>query len=174
LSTTLSKIWLSVRPFFRSFDHNSLVSRPFLARKVSHRSSHHVLWNGHRSGQFDSALGLVNGPVKPWSNLVKFRQSPPNSGEMGPGLHFEGFWARWVLVGSETARSNLGQTLVKLGQTWSTLVKLGQTSGNMSQDLLLGSYLMWRALRRIRLGSVRAVSICVPTPEKIPGVKMGL
>uniref|UniRef100_A0A2N9GD00 Aminotransferase-like plant mobile domain-containing protein n=1 Tax=Fagus sylvatica TaxID=28930 RepID=A0A2N9GD00_FAGSY len=85
-------------------------------------------------------FGLVNGPVKPWSNLVNlghFGQSPPNSGEMGPGLHFEGFWARWVLVGSETARSNLGQTLVKLGQTWSTLVKLGQTSGNMSRTFFL-------------------------------------
>uniref|UniRef100_A0A2N9FQ75 Uncharacterized protein n=1 Tax=Fagus sylvatica TaxID=28930 RepID=A0A2N9FQ75_FAGSY len=29
-----------------SFDHNSLVSRPFLARKVPNRSSHHALQNG--------------------------------------------------------------------------------------------------------------------------------
>jgi dihydroxyacetone kinase len=36
----------SVGPFFRSFDHKSLVSRPFSARKVSNRSSHHVLQNG--------------------------------------------------------------------------------------------------------------------------------
>uniref|UniRef100_A0A2N9HF55 Uncharacterized protein n=1 Tax=Fagus sylvatica TaxID=28930 RepID=A0A2N9HF55_FAGSY len=70
-----------------SFDHNSLVSRPFLARKVSNRSSHHVLRNGPGAGQFNSAYGLVNGPVKPWSNLVnlEFGQSPPNSGKCIPG-----------------------------------------------------------------------------------------
>uniref|UniRef100_A0A2N9G674 Uncharacterized protein n=1 Tax=Fagus sylvatica TaxID=28930 RepID=A0A2N9G674_FAGSY len=33
-------------PYAKGFDHNSLVSRPFLARKVSNRSSHHVLQNG--------------------------------------------------------------------------------------------------------------------------------
>uniref|UniRef100_A0A2N9I1T2 Uncharacterized protein n=1 Tax=Fagus sylvatica TaxID=28930 RepID=A0A2N9I1T2_FAGSY len=57
-------------PYAKGFDHNSLVSRPFLARKVLNRSSHRALQNGQGSGQFDSAFGLVNGPVKPWSNLV--------------------------------------------------------------------------------------------------------
>uniref|UniRef100_A0A2N9F738 CCHC-type domain-containing protein n=1 Tax=Fagus sylvatica TaxID=28930 RepID=A0A2N9F738_FAGSY len=33
-------------PYAKGFDHNSLVSRPFLARKVPNRSSHHVLQNG--------------------------------------------------------------------------------------------------------------------------------
>uniref|UniRef100_A0A2N9HB65 Reverse transcriptase domain-containing protein n=1 Tax=Fagus sylvatica TaxID=28930 RepID=A0A2N9HB65_FAGSY len=95
------------------FDHNSLVSRPFLARKVSNRSSHHVLQNGQGSGQFDSAFGLVNGPVKPWSNL----------------------WDPSRV--RETAWSNLGQTWstpVKLGQP---LVKLGQTLGNVSRTFFL-------------------------------------
>uniref|UniRef100_A0A2N9J6D6 Uncharacterized protein n=1 Tax=Fagus sylvatica TaxID=28930 RepID=A0A2N9J6D6_FAGSY len=58
-------------PYAKGFDHNSLISRPFSTRKVPNRSSHHALQNGQGSGQFDSAFGLVNGPVKPWSNLVK-------------------------------------------------------------------------------------------------------
>uniref|UniRef100_A0A2N9H8A0 Uncharacterized protein n=1 Tax=Fagus sylvatica TaxID=28930 RepID=A0A2N9H8A0_FAGSY len=75
-------------PHAKGFDHNSLVSRPFLARKVSNRSSHHVLQNGQGAGQFDSAFGLVNGPVKPWSNLVNLGQtwskSSPNPGKCIP------------------------------------------------------------------------------------------
>jgi hypothetical protein len=55
---------------------------------------------------------------------------------MCPEPHFEGFWAWWTLVGLETARSNLGQTLVNLGQTWSTLIKLGQTSPNSGKCIL--------------------------------------
>uniref|UniRef100_A0A2N9GTD2 Aminotransferase-like plant mobile domain-containing protein n=1 Tax=Fagus sylvatica TaxID=28930 RepID=A0A2N9GTD2_FAGSY len=81
-------------PYAKGFDHNSLISRPFLARKAPNRSSHHALQNGQ---------GV---PSKLW--------------EMCPGPHFEGFWTWWTLVGLETARSNLGQTwstLVKLGQT---------------------------------------------------------
>uniref|UniRef100_A0A2N9J7Y3 Aminotransferase-like plant mobile domain-containing protein n=1 Tax=Fagus sylvatica TaxID=28930 RepID=A0A2N9J7Y3_FAGSY len=37
-------------PYAKGFDHNSLVSRPFSARKVSNRSSHHVLqqWSRER------------------------------------------------------------------------------------------------------------------------------
>uniref|UniRef100_A0A2N9EYX8 Uncharacterized protein n=1 Tax=Fagus sylvatica TaxID=28930 RepID=A0A2N9EYX8_FAGSY len=53
----------------------------------------------------------------------------------------------------------LGQTLVKLGQPWSNLVKVGQTSPN-SGKCAPGL--------RPEAGSVRAVSFCVPTPEKIP------
>uniref|UniRef100_A0A2N9IJU5 Aminotransferase-like plant mobile domain-containing protein n=1 Tax=Fagus sylvatica TaxID=28930 RepID=A0A2N9IJU5_FAGSY len=37
-------------PYAKGFDHNSLVSRPFSARKVSNRSSHHVLQNGPGAG----------------------------------------------------------------------------------------------------------------------------
>uniref|UniRef100_A0A2N9HYK2 Uncharacterized protein n=1 Tax=Fagus sylvatica TaxID=28930 RepID=A0A2N9HYK2_FAGSY len=119
-------------------------------------------------GQFDSAFGLVNGPVKPWSNLVELGQSSPNSWEMYPGLHFEGFWAWWVLVGLETAWSNLGQTLVNSSQTWSTLVKLGQTLGNVSRTFFLGVFDVDEPSSD-QAGLVRAASFCVPTPEKIPG-----
>uniref|UniRef100_A0A2N9J696 Uncharacterized protein n=1 Tax=Fagus sylvatica TaxID=28930 RepID=A0A2N9J696_FAGSY len=81
-------------PYAKGFDHNSLVSRPFLARKVSNRSSHHVLQNGQGAvssiqlsvwstvrsnlGQTWSNLG------QPWSNLVEFGQSSPKSGKCIP------------------------------------------------------------------------------------------
>jgi hypothetical protein len=179
LSTTLSKIWLSVGPFFRSFDHNSLVSRPFLARKVSNRSSHHVLRNG--TGAVSSIQLLVWSMVRSnlgqtWSTLVKLGQiwsKPSKLGEMDPGPHFEGFGAWLILVGLETAWSNLGQTSVNPSQTWSTLVKFGQTLGNVSRTFFLGVFDV-ASPSSDHAGSVRAVSICVPTPEKIPGVKMGL
>uniref|UniRef100_A0A2N9HJS5 Uncharacterized protein n=1 Tax=Fagus sylvatica TaxID=28930 RepID=A0A2N9HJS5_FAGSY len=99
-------------------------------------------------GQFDPAFGLVNGPVKPWSNLVnlgqtwsKLGQSSPNSWKCIPDYILKGFWARWVLVGSETARSNLGQTSVNPSQTWSNL-------GKCVPDLLPWEYLMWRSVVR--------------------------
>uniref|UniRef100_A0A2N9J6E8 Reverse transcriptase Ty1/copia-type domain-containing protein n=1 Tax=Fagus sylvatica TaxID=28930 RepID=A0A2N9J6E8_FAGSY len=97
------------------FDHNFLVSRPFWARKVSNRSSHYVLQNGQGSGQFDSVFrsGQQSGQTlvklgRIWSKLSKLW-------EMYPGPRFEGFWARWTLVGLGTARSNLGQTSVNPG-----------------------------------------------------------
>uniref|UniRef100_A0A2N9HAJ4 Uncharacterized protein n=1 Tax=Fagus sylvatica TaxID=28930 RepID=A0A2N9HAJ4_FAGSY len=131
-------------------------------------------------GQFDPVFGLVNGPVKPWSNLVNLGQtwsnlvkSSPNSWEMYPGPRFEGFWARWDPSRVETARSNLGQTLVNSGQTWSTLVKLGQTLGNVSRTFFWGVFDVMSP-RRIRPAWFGLPSFCVPTPEKIPGVKMGL
>uniref|UniRef100_A0A2N9HNB4 Integrase catalytic domain-containing protein n=1 Tax=Fagus sylvatica TaxID=28930 RepID=A0A2N9HNB4_FAGSY len=91
-------------------------------------------------GQFDPVFGLVNGPVKPWSNLVN------------------------------------------LGQTWSNLVKALQTLGNVSRTSFqgfLGKADPSRAGKQLvfdadepssdQTGLVRAVSFCVPTPEKIPG-----
>uniref|UniRef100_A0A2N9EQ80 Uncharacterized protein n=1 Tax=Fagus sylvatica TaxID=28930 RepID=A0A2N9EQ80_FAGSY len=116
-------------PYAKGFDHNSLVSRPFLARKVSNRSSHHILQNGQGGGQFDSAFGLVNGPVKPWSNLVNLGQTWSNlvKALQTPGnvsrTTFRGFLGHGgSLVGLETARSNLGQTLVNPSQTWKKVV----------------------------------------------------
>jgi hypothetical protein len=90
-----------------------------------------------------SIFGLVNGPVKPWSNLVNLGQTwskLSKLSEMYPRPHFKGSRVRWVLVGLETARSNLGQTLVNSSQTWSTLVKLGQTLGNVSRTFFLGVF----------------------------------
>jgi hypothetical protein len=78
---------------------------------VKKRSVRFSLWSGQRSGQTLVKLGRI------WSKLSKFW-------EMHPGPHFEGFWAWRTLVGSGTARSNLGQT-------WSTLVKLGQPWENL-------------------------------------------
>uniref|UniRef100_A0A2N9GGH6 Uncharacterized protein n=1 Tax=Fagus sylvatica TaxID=28930 RepID=A0A2N9GGH6_FAGSY len=105
----------------------------------------HFAQNLAKGGQFDPVFGLVNGPVKPWStwswsNLVELGQSSPNSWRCIPELHFKGFRVRWILVGSETARSNLGQTSVNPSQTWSTLVKLGRTSGNVSRTFFLGVF----------------------------------
>uniref|UniRef100_A0A2N9GK88 Uncharacterized protein n=1 Tax=Fagus sylvatica TaxID=28930 RepID=A0A2N9GK88_FAGSY len=156
-------------PYAKGFDHNSLVSRPFLARKVSNRSSHHVLQNGQGSGQFDSAFGLVNGPVKPWSNLVNLGQTWSNLVKALQTLGnvsrttFRGFLG---IAGPSRVRNGSvkpGQTSVNPGQTWSNLREM--CPGPSSWE-----YLMWRALRRIRPASVRAVSFCVPTPEKIPWV----
>uniref|UniRef100_A0A2N9HL03 Uncharacterized protein n=1 Tax=Fagus sylvatica TaxID=28930 RepID=A0A2N9HL03_FAGSY len=137
---------LSAQPYFVG-----LFSRAWPCTEASLGSQDMILANGGRrnvpyakgGGQFDPVFGLVNGPVKPWSNLVNlgqtwsFGQSSPNSWKCIPELHFKGFWARRTLVGLETARSNLGQTSVN---PWSTLVKLGQTLGNVSRTFFLGVF----------------------------------
>jgi hypothetical protein len=174
LSTTLSKIWLSVGPFFRSFDHNSLVSRPFLARKVSNRSSHHVLQNG--SGAVSSIQLSVWSTVRSnlgqtWSTLVKLGRIWSKLFkllEMDLGPHFEGFRALWILVGLETARSNPGQTSVIPSQTWSTLVKLGQTLRNVSRTFFLGVFDVAR-LRRITLALSGLSRLVCQHPRKSRG-----
>uniref|UniRef100_A0A2N9HZ18 Uncharacterized protein n=1 Tax=Fagus sylvatica TaxID=28930 RepID=A0A2N9HZ18_FAGSY len=100
-----------------------------------------------KGGQFDPVFGLVNGPVKPWSNLVNLGQTWSNLvkalqtlGNVSRTYISRVSGQRWVLVGLETARSNLGQTLVNSSQTWSTLVKLGQTLGNVSRTFFLGVF----------------------------------
>uniref|UniRef100_A0A2N9FVC9 Uncharacterized protein n=1 Tax=Fagus sylvatica TaxID=28930 RepID=A0A2N9FVC9_FAGSY len=138
---------LSAKPYFVG-----LFSRAWPCTEASLGSQDMILANGGRrnvpyaKGSIPVS-GLVNGPVKPWSNLVNlgqtwsnFGQSSPNSWRMYPGLHFKGFWAWWVPVGLETVRSNLGQTSVNPSQTWSTLVKLGQTLGNVSRTFFLGVF----------------------------------
>uniref|UniRef100_A0A2N9E3X7 Aminotransferase-like plant mobile domain-containing protein n=1 Tax=Fagus sylvatica TaxID=28930 RepID=A0A2N9E3X7_FAGSY len=115
-------------PYAKGFDHNSLVSRPFSTRKVRNRSSHDVLQNGQGGGQFDSAFGLVNGPVKPWSNLVNLGQTWSN---LVKALQTLGNVSRTTFRGflGTVGPSRVGNgsvkprsTLVELGQT---LVKLG-------------------------------------------------
>uniref|UniRef100_A0A2N9FBM3 Uncharacterized protein n=1 Tax=Fagus sylvatica TaxID=28930 RepID=A0A2N9FBM3_FAGSY len=125
-------------------------------------------WSGQWSGQTLVKLG------QPWSNLVELWSKLSKLLEMYPGLHFKGFWARWVLVGLETARSNLGQTLVNSSQTWSTLVKLGQTLGNVSRTFFLGVFDVAKPCRQDQAGWFGLSSFCVPTPEKIPWGKNGV
>ena len=103
-------------------------------RMVQERSVRFSFRSGQRSGQTLVKLGQT------WSKLSKLL-------EMYPGLHLEGFRAWWVLVGLETARSNLGQTSVNPSQTWSTLVKLGQTLGNVFRTFFMGVFDVTRLLR---------------------------
>uniref|UniRef100_A0A2N9I7A8 Uncharacterized protein n=1 Tax=Fagus sylvatica TaxID=28930 RepID=A0A2N9I7A8_FAGSY len=79
---------LSAKPYFVG-----LFSRAWPCTEASLGSRDMILANGGRrnvpyakgGGQFDPVFGLVNGPVKPWSNLVNlgqtwsFGQSSPNS-----------------------------------------------------------------------------------------------
>uniref|UniRef100_A0A2N9H5X6 Uncharacterized protein n=1 Tax=Fagus sylvatica TaxID=28930 RepID=A0A2N9H5X6_FAGSY len=172
---------------FRKFQHSLISSACFHAR--GRRSSRCRIstnlgivgklgatyfsneWSG--SGQFDSAFGLVNSQVKPWSNLVNLGRiwsKLSKLWEMYPGPRFEGFWARWTLVragnGSVKPRSNFGQP-------WSNLVNPGQTLGNVSRTFSLGVFDDDQASLD-HAGWVRVAPPCVPTPEKIPWVKMGL
>uniref|UniRef100_A0A2N9HRW3 Uncharacterized protein n=1 Tax=Fagus sylvatica TaxID=28930 RepID=A0A2N9HRW3_FAGSY len=167
----LAKIWLSVGPFFRSFDHNFLVSRPFWARKVSNRSSHYVLQNGQGSGQFNSAFGLVNESAwvttqvkRIWSNLVNlgriWSKLSKLLGNVSRTRVSKGFWATnrpgdpsRAGNGSVKPRSNFGQSLVKLGQPWSNLVNPGQTLGNVSRTFSLGVFDTTRLRWIMRAGS---------------------
>jgi hypothetical protein len=125
LSTTLSKIWLSVGPFFHSFDHNSLVSRRFwpvkcriealitFFRMVKERSVQFSFRSGQRSGQTLVKLS------QPWSNLVKILRTLGNVSWAA----FRGFLGiadpSRVRNGLVKPRSNL----VNSGQTWSDLGK---------------------------------------------------
>uniref|UniRef100_A0A2N9G4Y2 Uncharacterized protein n=1 Tax=Fagus sylvatica TaxID=28930 RepID=A0A2N9G4Y2_FAGSY len=144
-------------PYAKGFDHNSLVSRPFLARKVSNRSSHYVLQNGPGVVSLIQLFGLVN---RSGQTLVKLGRSKPSKlWEMYPGILL-GFLGK-----VDPSRAGNGSvTSVKLR---STLVKPGQTLGNVSRTFFLGVFDVAR-LRRIMAGLVRAVPFCVPTPEKIP------
>jgi hypothetical protein len=113
VSTTLSKIWLSVGPFFHGFAHNSLVSRPFLTRKVSDRSSQCAPRIGQ--GVVSSIQLLVWSMVRsnlgqPWSNLVKTLRTLGN----GSWTAFRGFLA---IAGLSRVRNGPVKP-------WSNLVKL--------------------------------------------------
>ena len=121
----MAKCWT----VFHGFAYNSLLSRPFLTRNVSNRSSHRALHNG--LGVVSSIQLLVWSTVRSnlgqtWSTLIKLDQSSPNSGKCILDHVLGVFWVWWTPVGSGTAWSNLGQT-------WSTSVKLGQSSPNFGK-----------------------------------------
>ena len=72
---------ISVRPFFHGFAHNSLVSRPFLTRKVLNRRSQRSPRIGQ--GVVSSIQLLVRSTVwsnlgQIWSTLVKALQTLEN------------------------------------------------------------------------------------------------
>uniref|UniRef100_A0A2N9EYA1 Uncharacterized protein n=1 Tax=Fagus sylvatica TaxID=28930 RepID=A0A2N9EYA1_FAGSY len=111
-------------------------------------SSIPAFWSGQRSGQTLVKLG------QPWSNLVEFGQSSPNSGKCIPDSHFEGFSGHsGPPSGQETAWSTLGQTWSTLVKPWSNLVKPWEMCPGPSS----WEYLMWRAL----VGSGRLGSGCL-------------
>ena len=90
-----------------------------------------------------------------WSTLVKLGQTSPNSGKCILGR-----------VSRVFGHSGLQSGQKWLGQTWSNF-------GKCVPDLLLR--VIWCGEPSSdQAGLVRAVSFYVSTPEKIPGVKMGL
>uniref|UniRef100_A0A2N9GL47 Uncharacterized protein n=1 Tax=Fagus sylvatica TaxID=28930 RepID=A0A2N9GL47_FAGSY len=104
----------------QSFGHNSSFLVRFRPVKYESKLSYFLPGLGW---SVRSVFGLVNSPVKPWSNLVEFGQNSPNSWKC-TRTSFQGFWA-----GDPVGLEQLGQTSVKLR---STLVKPGQTLGNVS------------------------------------------
>uniref|UniRef100_A0A2N9HCR5 Uncharacterized protein n=1 Tax=Fagus sylvatica TaxID=28930 RepID=A0A2N9HCR5_FAGSY len=99
--------------------------------------------------------------------LIMFFRMLSKLWEMYPKPHFEGFWAWWTLVRSGTAWSNPGQHLVNPGQTWSKLPEFWEMyPGPCSEVIWCGGP------SSDRVGSVRAVSFCVPIPEKISWVAL--
>uniref|UniRef100_A0A2N9HJ12 Uncharacterized protein n=1 Tax=Fagus sylvatica TaxID=28930 RepID=A0A2N9HJ12_FAGSY len=109
-----------------------------------------------------------------WSTLVKLGRKILQTLGNVSRTSFQGFLGKVdPSRAGKQARSNLGQTSVNPSQTWSTLVKLGQTLGNVSRTFFLGVFDA-ESPRRIRPAWFGLSSFCVPTPEKIPGVKMGL
>uniref|UniRef100_A0A2N9G5Z2 Aminotransferase-like plant mobile domain-containing protein n=1 Tax=Fagus sylvatica TaxID=28930 RepID=A0A2N9G5Z2_FAGSY len=94
-------------------------------------------------GQFDPVFGLVNGPVKPWSNLVNLGQTWSN---LVKALQTLGDVSRTTFQGflGTVGPSRVGNGSVK------PRIR-GDEPSSEQADL------------------VRAASFCVPTPEKIPG-----
>ena len=131
-------------------------------RVVPGQSVRFSFWSGQRSGQTLVKLG------QPWSNLVEFGQNPPNSGKCVPNHILRASGHSGVLVGLETARSNLGQTSVNPSQTWSTLVKLGQTLGNVSRTFFMGVFDVAR-LRRVMLARPGLSRFACRHPRKSRG-----
>uniref|UniRef100_A0A2N9FIJ2 Aminotransferase-like plant mobile domain-containing protein n=1 Tax=Fagus sylvatica TaxID=28930 RepID=A0A2N9FIJ2_FAGSY len=144
---------------FRKFQHSLISSACFHARGrrssrcriptilVSSESLRYLLFNGtglaQRGGQFDPVFGLVNSPVKPWSNLVNLGQTWSDLVKalqtLGsvPRTSFQGFLGK-------ADPSRAGNSSVK-----------PRSNFEPSSD---------------QTGLVRAVSFCAPTLEKIPGM----
>uniref|UniRef100_A0A2N9I3R9 Uncharacterized protein n=1 Tax=Fagus sylvatica TaxID=28930 RepID=A0A2N9I3R9_FAGSY len=125
-------------------------------------------------GQFDPVFGLVNGPVKPWSNLVNLGQT---WSDLVKALQTLGNVSRTSFQGflGKADPSRAGNSSVKPRSNFkrSTLVKLGQTLGNVSRTFFLGVFDA-ESPRRIRPAWFGLSRFARRHLEKIPGVKMGL
>uniref|UniRef100_A0A2N9GKC5 Aminotransferase-like plant mobile domain-containing protein n=1 Tax=Fagus sylvatica TaxID=28930 RepID=A0A2N9GKC5_FAGSY len=123
-----------------------LVSRPFSTRKVSNRSSHHVLQNGQGAVSSIQLFGLVNG--------VQWALVGSGNGSVKPRSNL---------------RSTLWSNLVNLGQTWSEPWEM--CPGPSSWE-----YLMWQALVRIRPAWFGLPRFACRHPRKSRGraVRLGL
>uniref|UniRef100_A0A2N9ILC2 Uncharacterized protein n=1 Tax=Fagus sylvatica TaxID=28930 RepID=A0A2N9ILC2_FAGSY len=117
---------------------------PYAKGMVKERSVRFSFRSGQRSGQTLVKLG------QPWSNLVEFGQSSPNSGKCIPDRVSRVFGHSEPQSGQKRS----GQTLVKLGQLWSNLVKLRE---DVSRTFFLGSFdvVSLRRVRPARLGLSR-------------------
>uniref|UniRef100_A0A2N9FU18 Uncharacterized protein n=1 Tax=Fagus sylvatica TaxID=28930 RepID=A0A2N9FU18_FAGSY len=115
-----------------------LFSRAWPCTEASLGSQDMILANGGRrnvpyakgGGQFDPVFGLVNGPVKPWSNLVNLGQTWSNLvkalqtlGNVSRTYISRVSGQRWTLVGLETARSNLVFDVAKPSSDQTGLVR---------------------------------------------------
>uniref|UniRef100_A0A2N9FYK9 Uncharacterized protein n=1 Tax=Fagus sylvatica TaxID=28930 RepID=A0A2N9FYK9_FAGSY len=98
-------------------------------------------------GQFDPVFGLVNGPVKPWSNLVNLGQTWSKAlqtlGNVSRTYISRVSGQGGTLVGLETARSNLGQTsnLVNPSQTWTLIDDQSSPTRPIGKHLSIPTFL---------------------------------
>jgi hypothetical protein len=128
-------------------------------RMVKERSVRFSFRSGQRSGQTLVKLS------QPWSNLVKILRTLGNVSWAA----FRGFLGiadpSRVRNGLVKLRSNL----VNSSQTWSNLVRSWEMCPRPRFEVI------WcDEPSSEQADLVRATSFCVSTPEKIPGVKMGL
>ena len=144
LSTILSKIWLSIGPFFAVLPITLLFLvrfRPIKYRIEALDVIYPMVRRWLAKFNFCSGQHLGQTLVKfgqPWSNLVKVGQTSPNFGKcaLGPVLRF--FWCGGPLLG-QIGSVKLLSNLVNLGQSWSTLLKLREMCSEPRIDVLL----MW-------------------------------
>uniref|UniRef100_A0A2N9HWK6 Uncharacterized protein n=1 Tax=Fagus sylvatica TaxID=28930 RepID=A0A2N9HWK6_FAGSY len=136
---------------FRKFQHSLISSACFHARGLAQRRAwvreDMILANGGRrnvpyakgGGQFDPVFGLVNGPVKPWSNLVNLGQT----------------WSKALQTLGNVSRTSFQGFLGKVDPS-----RAGNSSVKPRSNFEPSSD---------QTGLVRAVSFCAPTLRENPG-----
>ena len=144
MSTTLSRIWLSVGPLFTVLSITPSFLVRFLPVKYQIEALNMlytlVRERSVRSGFWSSQTLVKLGQT--WSKLFELW-------EMYPGPRFEGFLG---IVDPSWVRNGLVKLQSTLGQLWSNLVNLGKTwsdFGKCALDPFLRLFVM-AGLRRIR------------------------